>query len=44
MTIRTRFTELAGIEHPMVQGQRMWVGRAELAAVSNAGGSASCPR
>lgn len=39
MTIRTRFTELAGIEHPIVQGGMMWVGRAELAAaVSNAGG------
>ena len=39
MTIRTRFTELFGIEHPIVQGGMMWVGRAELAAaVSNAGG------
>ena len=39
MTIRTRFTELLGIEHPIVQGGMMWVGRAELAAaVSNAGG------
>jgi nitronate monooxygenase len=39
MAIRTRFTELAGIEHPIVQGGMMWVGRAELAAaVSNAGG------
>jgi NAD(P)H-dependent flavin oxidoreductase YrpB (nitropropane dioxygenase family) len=39
MTIRTRFTELVGIEHPIVQGGMMWVGRAELAsAVSNAGG------
>jgi len=39
MGIRTRFTELAGIEHPIVQGGMMWVGRAELAAaVSNAGG------
>ncbi|QIG80791.1 NAD(P)H-dependent flavin oxidoreductase [Stakelama tenebrarum] len=39
MAIRTRFTELAGIEHPVVQGGMMWVGRAELAAaVSNAGG------
>ncbi|MET0270760.1 MAG: nitronate monooxygenase, partial [Sphingomonas sp.] len=36
---RTRFTELCGIEHPIVQGGMMWVGRAELAAaVSNAGG------
>ena len=39
MAIRTRFTELAGIEYPIVQGGMMWVGRAELAAaVSNAGG------
>lgn len=38
MTISTRFTELFGIEHPIVQGGMMWVGRAELAAaVSNAG-------
>ncbi|MEW1973843.1 nitronate monooxygenase family protein [Microbacterium profundi] len=34
----TRFTELVGIEHPIVQGGMQWVGRAELAsAVSNAG-------
>ncbi|AOR79663.1 nitronate monooxygenase family protein [Novosphingobium resinovorum] len=39
MTLRTRFTDLVGIEHPIVQGGMMWVGRAELAAaVSNAGG------
>jgi nitronate monooxygenase len=39
MAIRTRFTDLVGIEHPIVQGGMMWVGRAELAAaVSNAGG------
>ncbi|MFT4054574.1 MAG: nitronate monooxygenase family protein [Novosphingobium sp.] len=39
MTLRTRFTDLVGIEHPVVQGGMMWVGRAELAAaVSNAGG------
>lgn len=37
--IRTRITEMLGIEHPIVQGGMMWVGRAELAAaVSNAGG------
>ena len=37
--IQTRFTELLGIDHPVVQGGMMWVGRAELAAaVSNAGG------
>lgn len=39
MALQTRFTELVGIEHPIVQGGMMWVGRAELAAaVSNAGG------
>jgi nitronate monooxygenase len=39
MTLRTRFTDLVGIEHPIVQGGMMWVGLAELAsAVSNAGG------
>lgn len=39
MAIRTRVTELLGIEAPAVQGGMMWVGRAELAAaVSNAGG------
>jgi nitronate monooxygenase len=39
MALRTRFTELVGIEHPIVQGGMMWVGRADLAAaVSNAGG------
>ncbi|NGY04077.1 NAD(P)H-dependent flavin oxidoreductase [Solimonas terrae] len=39
MSIKTRFTELFGVEHPIVQGGMMWVGRAELAAaVSNAGG------
>ncbi|WP_062289700.1 NAD(P)H-dependent flavin oxidoreductase [Demequina phytophila] len=37
--LRTRFTEALGIEHPVVQGGMMWVGRAELAAaVSEAGG------
>lgn len=37
--LRTRFTETFGIEHPIVQGGMMWVGRAELvAAVANAGG------
>ena len=37
--IKTAFTELVGIEHPVVQGGMQWVGRAELAAaVSNAGG------
>lgn len=37
--LRTRFTESFGVEHPIVQGGMMWVGRAPLvAAVSNAGG------
>ena len=37
--IRTRFTEMVGIEHPVVQGGMQWVGYAEMAsAVSNAGG------
>lgn len=39
MTLRTRVTEMLGIEAPIVQGGMMWVGRAELvSAVSNAGG------
>src|ERR1700729_1535251 len=38
MALRTRFTEMFGIEHPIVQGGMQWVGRAELvAAVANAG-------
>lgn len=37
--MKTRITELLGIEHPVIQGGMMWVGRAELAAaVSEAGG------
>lgn len=36
--IRTRFTELFGVEHPIAQGGMMWVGKAELvSAVANAG-------
>ena len=36
---RTRFTEMFGVDHPIVQGGMQWVGRAELvAAVSEAGG------
>lgn len=39
MALKTRVTEMLGIEHPIVQGGMMWVGRAEMAsAVSNAGG------
>jgi len=37
--MKTRVTELLGIEVPILQGGMQWVGRAELAsAVSNAGG------
>jgi NADH:quinone reductase (non-electrogenic) len=37
--IKTRMTEMLGIEHPIVQGGMQWVGTAEMAsAVSNAGG------
>jgi nitronate monooxygenase len=36
--MRTRFTEMFGVQHPIVQGGMQWVGRAELvAAVANAG-------
>src|SRR5712672_4624844 len=36
--IKTRFTEMFGIKHPIVQGGMQWVGRAELtSAVANAG-------
>lgn len=36
--IHTKFTELLGLEHPIVQGGMQWVGRARLvAAVANAG-------
>ncbi|HXC38565.1 MAG TPA: nitronate monooxygenase family protein [Burkholderiales bacterium] len=37
--MKTRLTEMLGIEYPIVQGGMMWVGMPELAAaVSNAGG------
>ena len=37
--MKTRFTELCGVEQPIMMGGMMWVGRAPLAAaVSNAGG------
>jgi NADH:quinone reductase (non-electrogenic) len=37
--MKTRLTEMLGIQHPIVQGGMQWVGRAELtSAVSNAGG------
>jgi nitronate monooxygenase len=36
--IKTRFTELFGVRHPIAQGGMQWAGRAELvAAVANAG-------
>jgi NAD(P)H-dependent flavin oxidoreductase YrpB (nitropropane dioxygenase family) len=36
--VRTRFRDVFGVEHPIVQGGMQWVGRAELvAAVANAG-------
>lgn len=39
MTLRTRLTEVLGIEHPIIQGGMAWTATAELAAaVSNAGG------
>lgn len=37
--LKTRFTEMMGIDHPIVQGGMQWVARADLAAaVSNGGG------
>lgn len=37
--MRTKVTELLGIQYPIIQGGMQWVGTAELAsAVSNAGG------
>ena len=39
MTMRTRVTELLGIDYPIIQGGMAWAATAELAAaVSNAGG------
>lgn len=36
--MKTRFTEMFGVEHPIAQGGMMWVGKAELvSAVANAG-------
>jgi len=38
MALKTRFTEMFGIEHPIAQGGMQWVGKAELvSAVANAG-------
>src|SRR5882724_4694342 len=37
--LKTRVTEMLGIEYPIIQGGMQWVGRAEfVSAVSNAGG------
>jgi nitronate monooxygenase len=37
--LKTRITEMFGIEYPLIQGAMLWLARAELAAaVSNAGG------
>jgi len=37
--MKTRFTDLFGVQHPIAQGGMQWVGKAELvAAVANAGG------
>ena len=39
MQIKTRVTELLGIEYPIIQGCMQWFATADLAAaVSNAGG------
>jgi enoyl-[acyl-carrier protein] reductase II len=39
MALRTRLTELLGVEHPIIQGGMAWTATADLvAAVSNAGG------
>ena len=39
MAIKTRLTQMLGIEHPIIQGGMAWTATAELAAaVSNAGG------
>lgn len=36
--LKTRFTDVIGVRHPIVQGGMQWIGRAEfVAAVSNAG-------
>ncbi len=40
--MKTRITEMLGVEYPIIQGGMHYVGFAELAAaVSNAGGFAS---
>jgi NAD(P)H-dependent flavin oxidoreductase YrpB (nitropropane dioxygenase family) len=38
LALTTRFTELFGVEHPIIQGGMQWVGKAELvSAVANTG-------
>ncbi|MDG6079883.1 nitronate monooxygenase [Erythrobacter litoralis] len=37
--MQTRFTELMGIEHPIMMGGMMWVGRADLAAAVSESGA-----
>ena len=42
--LKTRLTEMLGIEYPIIQGAMLWLSRAELAAaVSNAGGLGVIP-
>src|SRR6201991_4557078 len=44
MTLATKFTDVFGVEHPIVQGGMQWVGRAPLvAAVANAGALGPTP-
>ncbi|MDP2401187.1 MAG: DUF561 domain-containing protein, partial [Actinomycetota bacterium] len=38
MALRTRLTELLGIEHPIIQGGMAWTATAELAAAVSKGG------
>jgi nitronate monooxygenase len=39
IVLKTRFTEMFGVDHPIAQGGMQWVGRAGLvSAVANAGG------
>ncbi|WP_201465009.1 NAD(P)H-dependent flavin oxidoreductase [Janibacter melonis] len=40
--LTTRFTEMFGVEHPVVQGGMQWVGRAELVAAVAEAGALGC--
>ncbi len=40
--LTTRFTEMFGVEHPVVQGGMQWVGRAELVAAVAETGALGC--